>query len=104
MIILRKKTYSDNNSPSSSDLMEEQMKMQRELLKTQRQREKMRSEETRRRLQVMQSYQRQEAQKDQEEEKNQIKTKKIEQEQNKPENIGLYKSRSKIVTPIPMRG
>ncbi len=104
MIILRKKIYSDSQQPSSSDLAAEQMKMQRELMKTQRQRDAMRADETKRRLQAIQASQRQEAAKDEEEAKNQIKTKKLEAEQNNTENIGLYKSRSKIVTPIPMRG
>ena len=53
---------------------------------------------------MTQDAQRQERMKDEEEAKNQIKVRKIEQDENRPSNTALYKSRSKIVTPIPMRG
>lgn len=101
MIVKRKKNFSDM---TSSELQAEQMKMQRQVLEMQRQREKLRAEETKRRLQATQDAQRQERMKDEEEAKNQIKVRKIEQDENRPSNTALYKSRSKIVTPIPMRG
>ena len=109
MIILRKtvKVFAQGQNqgqPSSNDLMAEQMKLQRQSMEIMKQREKLRSEETRKRLMLAQKMQRQEAQKDQEEREDQIKTKKLEMENNKPDNQSLYKSKSKIVTPIPMRG
>lgn len=110
MIILRKmvKVFAQGQGqgqqPTSNDLMAEQMKLQRQSMEIMKQREKLRSEETRKRLMLAQRMQRQEEQKDQEEREDQIKAKKLEMENNKPDNQSLYKSRSKIVTPIPMRG
>lgn len=80
------------------------MRLQREQLKIQKQREQIKADELKKRLTISQSAQKQQAENQQEEAKNQIKVKKLEQDNNKPENVGLYKSRSKVVTPIPMRG
>lgn len=101
-MIIKRKTFSEQ--PTPADLQAEQMKLQRQAMELQKQRERLRAEETKKRLSVIQDIQRQQAQRDEEEAKNQIKIKKIEQENNRPENVGLYKSRSKVVTPIPMRG
>ena len=110
MIILRKKdkvfaqSQNQQQQPTSNDLMIEQMKLQKQAMETQKQREKLRSEEARKRMTMMQRLQKQEDEREDKERNDQIKAKKIEQDNNKPENQGLYKSKSKIVTPIPMRG
>ena len=52
----------------------------------------------------MQRTQRMQNEKEEEEREDRIKAKKLEMENNKPDNQSLYKSKSKIVTPIPMRG
>lgn len=110
MIILKKKSKvfaqqgNNGSNPSSNDLMVQQMKLQKQVMETQKQREKLRSEETRKRLQVMQRTQKMQNEQDEEQREDQIKAKKLEMENNKPDNQGLYKSKSKIVTPIPMRG
>jgi hypothetical protein len=101
-MVIKRKIYSDQ--PTSADLQAEQMRMQREQLKLQRQKERLRADETRRRLQMTQAAQRQQDERAEEEAKNQIRVKKMEQDNNRPDNVGLYKSRSKVVTPIPMRG
>ena len=104
-MIIKRKTYSEQSpQATSAELQAEQMRLQREQLKIQKQREKIKSDEMRKRLQMSQDAQRQMAEDSQEEAKNQIKVKKLEEANNKPENVGLYKSRSKVVTPIPMRG
>ena len=104
-MIIKRKTYSEQSpQAASAELQAEQMRLQREQLKIQRQKEKIKSDEMKKRLAMTQSAQRQQADSEQEEAKNQIKVKKLEQENNKPDNVGLYKSRSKVVTPIPMRG
>ena len=104
-MVIKRKTYSEQSpQATSAELQAEQMRLQREQLKIQKQREKIKSDEMRKRLQMSQDAQRQMAEDSQEEAKNQIKVKKLEEANNKPENVGLYKSRSKVVTPIPMRG
>lgn len=105
MIVKRKLYSGEEGMPqiTSADLQEEQLRLQRQALMVQKQRDKIRADETRRRLQMTQAAQKREAEKDMEEAKNQIKIKKLEQD-NENNNIGLYKSRSKIITPIPMRG
>ena len=109
MIVLRRKSkvfaqQGNGSQPTSNDLLAEQMKLQRQVMETQKQREKLRSEETRKRLQIMQRTQRMQNEKEEEEREDRIKAKKLEMENNKPDNQSLYKSKSKIVTPIPMRG
>lgn len=107
MIILRKmvKVFAQGQQqPTSTDLMAEQMKLQRQAMEIQKQREKLRSEEARKRMLTMQRLQKQENEKDEQQREDQIKAKKLEMDNYKPENQGLYKSKSKIVTPIPMRG
>lgn len=108
MIVLRKKSkvfaQGEGSQPTSNDLMVEQMRLQRQVMETQKQREKLRSEEARKRLQIMQRTQRMQNEKEEEEREDRIKAKKLEMENNKPDNQSLYKSKSKIVTPIPMRG
>ena len=106
-MVIKRKTYSDSQAQAqatANDLQAEQMRLQREQLKIQRQKEKIKSDEMKKRLAMTQSAQKQQADSEQEDAKNQIKVKKLEQENNKPDNVGLYKSRSKVVTPIPMRG
>lgn len=102
-MVIKRKTYSDPQT-LSNELQAEQMRLQREQLKIQKQREQIKADELKKRLTMTQSSQRQQAENQQEEAKNQIKVKQLEQDNNKPENVGLYKSRSKVVTPIPMRG
>jgi len=116
MKILRKtKSFADSNTDqqndilrtqniTSRDLLVEQMKQQRQLLQTQRLREKIQAQERRDSMRNLRM-----AQKDSEEEKiddmkNQIKINKSQNDQNDiARNVGLYKTRSKPVQPVSMK-
>lgn len=118
MIILRKKTKSfadPNNNPSvtqdpnnqlnSKDLAIENMRMQRQIMLNQRMRQKLQAQEHADRIRQISRAQRDEDQRDQADMKNQIKIKKIEQDNSASEakNVGLYKTKSKVTPPVPMK-
>lgn len=118
MIILRKKTksfaypYDDpsvtqdpNNQLTSKDLTIENMKMQRQLMLNQRMRQKLQAQERADRIRQISRAQKDEDNRDEQDMRNQIKIKKIEQDNSASEakNIGLYKTRSKITPPVPMK-
>ena len=63
----------------------------------------MQSQETRDRLRVINNAQKVEQQKDEVQSKNALKVKKLEEDDNSAKNVGLYKTRSKAVTPVPMK-
>lgn len=118
MIILRRKIKSfssiqnppeDQNSGNqqltSKDLAIENMKMQRQIMLNQRMRQKLQAQERADRLRQIARAQKEENDKDEQDSKNQIKIKKIEQDNSASEakNVSLYKSRSKPVIPVPMK-
>ena len=108
MIVLSKKTksfsFEEQEQITSRELQIEQLRMQRQILETQKLKEKLRAQESQQRLKQLSQAQKVEQKRDMEEDKNQIKVRRIEDENNSPKNVSLYKTRSKVITPIPMRG
>lgn len=87
---------------NSKDLLIEQMRLQRALLQTQRQRQQVQAQESRDRMRQIQSAQRIEQKKDEQESKNELKRRKLEVDEG-AKNVGLYKTRSNPVSPVPMK-
>lgn len=87
---------------TSKDLLVEQMKLQRVMLQTQKQRQQAQAQETRDRMRQIQSAQKVEQQKEEQEDKNDLKRRKMEVDEG-AKNVGLYKSRSNPVAPVPMK-
>jgi len=96
---------SSNQKLSSRDLALENMRMQRQLMMNQRTRQKLQAQEIRDRQKMVTSAMKAEEKKDEQDMKNQIKIKKIEQDNsnNEARNVPLYKTRSKPVQPVPMK-
>ena len=118
MIILRKKSRSfsttdsnssvvqdPNNQLTSKDLAIENMRMQRQLMMNQRMRQKLQAQERADQLKAVTKAQVAEDKKDEQDMKNQIKVKKIEQDNsvNEAKNVHLYKTRSKMPAPVSMK-
>ena len=87
---------------TSKDLLVEQMKLQRVLLQTQKQRQQVQAQETRDRMRQIQSAQKIEQRKEEQEDKSDLKRRKMEVDEG-AKNVGLYKSRSNPVAPVPMK-
>ena len=109
MIIIKKKNK-EFSSPdpqtqevTSRDLQIEQMKMQRQILQTQRLREKLAAQERRDFMKSLEKSQRNEIEQKNDQTKNQISLKKIDTQDDSAKNVSLYKTRSKVVTPVPMK-
>lgn len=113
MIILRKlfasSQSSQGNSPdqpneqlTSKELQLEQGRLQRQLLQTQRMKQKMQAEERKDQMNRILQLQKMEQRKDVEEDKQRVRTKKLE-DSTKSENTTLYKSKPKTVAPVPMK-
>ena len=94
-----------NNQLTSKDLAIENMRMRRQLMLNQRMRQKLQAQERADQLKQISRAQRDEDARDEQDTKNQIKIKKIEQENSASEakNVPLYKTRSKPVQPVPMK-
>ena len=114
MIVLRSKKFAtadldtvqenlNQQMITSRDLQIEQMKQQRQILQTQRLREKIAAQERRDSMKNLQEAQKQAAKENETESKNQIKTAKIQDNREEAKNIGLFKTRSKPVQPVPMK-
>ena len=118
MIVLRSKSYADpsyspeppsqpqqENPLTSKELMIEQMRQQRQLMQTQRLRQKIQAQEARDRMRALQTAQRMDKEEKAEDAKNNIKVKKLENQDNSAvaKNVPLYKTRSKLVAPVPMK-
>lgn len=106
MIIKRKiftnpQSQPDNNI-TSKDLQIEQGRLQRELIKTQRLKQKMQAEEREDRLKRIVQLQKMEQKKDIEDSKARIRIKKLE-EDNNSNSSNVYKSRLHPVAPVPMK-
>lgn len=99
-------TKSQNNQEeapqiTSKDLQLEQGRLQRELMKTQRLRQKMQQEERQNDAKRLMQLQKMEQKKDMEEDKARIRIKKMEDD--KEEKTSLYKSKPHSVAPVPMK-
>lgn len=111
MIILRSKNFADQTPQenlnqqliTSRDLQIEQMKQQRQILQTQRLREKIQAQERRDAMRNLQEAQKQAAKENESEAKNQIKIQRMQNEEDHAENVSLYKSRAKSTQPVPMK-
>jgi hypothetical protein len=88
---------------SSKDLQLEQGKLQRELLKTQRMKQRMQAEERDERIKRTLQLQKMEQRKDIEEDKARIRVKKLEDDNNENKSLGLYKSKPHPVAPVSMK-
>lgn len=103
---IRRKLFSDNLPPqepqmTSKDMQVEQMKLQRQLLVTQRMKQKLQADEKRAEMNQLLQRQRMEQRKDMEEDKQRVRVKKMEQSDNN--NSNLYKTKSRPVAPVPMK-
>lgn len=111
MIILRNKIFAEpqaltpdsNEQQNSQELLIEQMRMQRALLQNQRQRQKIQAQESRDRIKRTQDAQKLEQRRDEQEQKNQIRVKRLEMDRDEAKNVGLYKTKSHPVPPVPMK-
>ena len=110
MIIFRKNFSSmvpqvgeGNGKLTSRDLQLEQGRLQRQLLITQRMRQKLQADEKRSRLNRIVQLQKMEQRKDIEEDKQLVRVKKLEEDKEAEANTTLYKSKSKPVAPVPMK-
>lgn len=125
MIVIRKRMYSSlsqQQSPpyqldpeeniniveqqrSSKDLQIEQLRLQRQLLETQKLRQRIQAEERMQQLKANRQAQKIEQQKDEQQQDNQIKVKKIESQSNsdKFNNTPLYKTKSKPSPTVSMK-
>lgn len=87
---------------TSKDIQVEQMKLQRQLLTTQRMEQRLKSEEKRSEMNRLIQRQRLEQRKDLEEDKQRVRIKKMEQVNNDA-NTSLYKIKSRPVPPVAMK-
>lgn len=87
---------------TSKDLLVEQMRLQKVMLQTQKQRQQLQAQESRDRLRQVTTAQRIAQRKEEQEDKNEIKRRKMEVEEG-AKNVSLYKSRSGRVEPVPMK-
>lgn len=87
---------------TSKDLLVEQMRLQKVMLQTQKQRQQLQAQESRDRLRQVTTAQRIAQRKEEQEDKNEIKRRKMEVEDG-AKNVSLYKSRSGRVEPVPMK-
>ena len=90
---------------SSRDLQIEQMRLQRQVLETQRMRQRIQAEERMQELKQSTQAQKIEQKKDEAREDNQLKVKKIDAQNNRKDvnNIGLYKTKSKPTPTVSMK-
>ena len=127
MIILRNKKFADIPKPgetlsekgansegnagestssqevTSRDLQIEQMRLQKQLLLIQHQKQQMRVKEEMAKRRQLQQLSRMESEEKQSQRSNQVKVRKMEADKEKPDNTSLYKNRSQAVAPVPMK-
>ena len=87
---------------TSKDLLLEQMKLQRQQISINHQRQIMRAKEEMARRRNLTQLQRMESEEKQSDQKDQIKTRQQESINQKPDNTGLYKQKAKTVPPVGM--
>lgn len=105
MIILRQKNYtldSDTSALTPRDLQLENMKMQRQIMINQRTRERLEADRVKTRMKEIQTAQRIDQKRDEQENKNRLQVQRLQQTEDIPRNVGLYKSKSRTVNPVPM--
>lgn len=95
----------EKQNMTSKDLQIEQMKLQRQMMETQKMRQRLQAEERMQKMKQVSQIQRMEQKKDEDNKDNQLKVRRIEKqtENNNSENIGLYKTKSKPVQPVSMK-
>lgn len=84
------------------ELMLENYKMQRQIMINQRTREKLEADKVKTRMREIQTAQRIEQKRDEQENQGRIESQKMQNAQDIPRNVNLYKSRPKAVDPISM--
>lgn len=87
---------------TSKDLLLEQMKLQRQQISINHQRQIMRAKEEMAHRRNLTQLQRMESEEKQSDQKDQIKTRQQESINQKPDNTGLYKQKAKTVPPVGM--
>jgi hypothetical protein len=105
MIILRNKKFTElemEQQLTPRELMLENYKMQRQIMINQRTREKLEADRAKTRMREVQAAQRIEQKKDEQENQGRIESQKMQNAQDVPRNVNLYKSRPKAVDPISM--
>ena len=105
MIILRQKNYaldSDTSALTPRDLQLENMKMQRQIMINQRTREKLEADRVKTRMKEIQTAQRIDQKRDEQENKNRLQVQRLQQTEDIPRNVSLYKSKSRTVNPVSM--
>lgn len=96
----------EENLMTSKDYQIENMKLQREIMRNQRQQQRLQEEERQQKLRVQQSLQRQENQKNQEDSKNQVRVKESQDRSSQnpgAQHPGLYKKSTTAVKPVSMK-
>lgn len=88
---------------TSKDLLIQQMRLQRQIMITQQQRQKLQNQETMAQMRQLNQKSKAENDKDNQQNSQNIRTNKMEQENAKPDNTGLYKTKSKIIPPVSMK-
>lgn len=88
---------------TSKDLQLEQMRMQKQILQIQHQKEQMKIKEDMARRRNLTQLNKMESEEKQTQQKNQIKTRRIEANNDKVDNTGLYKTKSKPIQHVPMK-
>ena len=117
-MIIKRKLYSSYPAPqpqvlaeqqpapmTSKDLQLEQMKLQRQLIMTNRMRQRLQAEERQDQMRRITQLQKSEMRKDEQEDKNRVTVKRLENQssENAKDNTALYKTKSRPVPPVPMK-
>ena len=105
MIILRNKKFTElemEQQLTPRELMLENYKMQRQIMINQRTREKLEADKAKTRMREVQAAQRIEQKKDEQENQGRLESQKMQNAQDVPRNVNLYKSRPKAVDPVSM--
>ena len=87
---------------TSKDLLLEQMKLQRQQISINHQRQQMRAKEEMTKMRQITQLQKMESEEKQSDQKDQIRTRQQESIGQKPDNTGLYKQKAKTVAPVGM--
>lgn len=98
----------EENVMTSKDYQLENMKLQREIMRNQRQQQRLEAEERQQQLRSQQSAQRQETKQNMEDSKNQLRLKESQNRKDSDQNPGaqhpgLYKKNTSAVKPVPMK-
>ena len=106
---IKQKIFTKSSQPNNQDqlttkdLQLEQMKLQRQLMQTQRMKQRLESEEKREQSRRIMQLQKMEQRRDIEEDKQRLKSKKLENDSSDKNNTSLYKSKSHPIAPVSMK-